>query len=71
MSLGLPQTLAGLQPGVPPHVGPSVSAGDVEQSDTLELGTIRQLEWLPITLHIITSLETEQTQPLTALIIKK
>ena len=52
MSPGFPQTLAGLQSGVrgAPHVGAAVRAGDVEQGDTLELGTSRQLEWLPVTL---------------------
>ena len=47
---GFPQTLAGLQPGVAPHVGAAVRAGDVEQGDTLELGPICQLEELSITL---------------------
>jgi len=49
MSPGFPQTLAGLQPGVAPHVGAAVRAGDVEQGDTLELWPISQLEWLSIT----------------------
>ena len=52
MSLGFPQTLAGLQPRVAPHVGAAVRAGDVEQGDTLELGPISQLERLSITLNI-------------------
>ena len=35
VSLGLLNTLLGLEAGVPPHVGPTVSAGDVEEGDTL------------------------------------
>ena len=64
MSPGFPQTLAGLQPGVAPHVGAAVRAGDVEQGDTLELWPISQLEWLSITLNIRTRLEGRQKQPL-------
>ena len=51
MSLWFPQTLAGLQSGVAPHVCPAVGAGDVEQGDTLELGPICQLERLSINLN--------------------
>ena len=51
MSLWFPQTLAGLQSGVAPHVGAAVRAGDVEQGDTLELGPICQLERLSINLN--------------------
>ena len=40
VAAGFAQTLAGLEPGVPPHVGPPVGAGDVEQGDTLELGPL-------------------------------
>ena len=60
MAAGFAQTLAGLEPGVPPHVGPAVSAGDVEQGDTLELWSISQLERLSITLNMITGLEPVQ-----------
>ena len=52
MSLGLPDALLGLEAGVAPHVGAAVRAGDVEESDTLELGAISQLERLSITLNI-------------------
>ena len=52
MSLGLPDTLLSLETGVAPHVGTAVSAGNVEESDTLELGSISQLERLSITLNI-------------------
>ena len=52
MSLGLPDALLGLEAGVAPHVGAAVCAGDVEESDTLELGPISQLERLSITLNI-------------------
>ena len=52
MSLGLPDALLGLEAGVAPHVGAAVGAGDVEESDTLELGPISQLERLSITLNI-------------------
>ena len=74
MAAGFAQTLAGLEPGVPPHVGPAVSAGDVEQGDTLELGPICQLEWLSINLNIIARLERAekpQKQPLFSPIINK
>ena len=60
MAAGFAQTLAGLEPGVPPHVGPPVGAGDVEQGDTLELWSISQLERLSITLNMITGLEPVQ-----------
>ena len=50
MSPWFPQTLAGLQPRVAPHVGAAVRAGDVEQGDTLELGPICQLEEFAIAL---------------------
>ena len=52
VSLGLPDTLLSLETGVAPHVGTTVSAGNVEESDTLELGSISQLERLSITLNI-------------------
>ena len=52
MSLGLPNTLLGLEAGVSPHVGPAMSAGDVEEGDTLQLRPISQLERLSITLNI-------------------
>ena len=56
MAAGFAQTLAGLEPGVAPHVGAAVSAGDVEQGDTLELGPLSQLEWCPVTLEMRTRL---------------
>ena len=52
MSLGLLDTFLSLQTGDPPHVGPAVGAGDVEEGDTLELRPISQLERLSITLNI-------------------
>ena len=40
--LGLLPLLSGFDCGVAPHVGPAVSAGDVEESDALELGALCQ-----------------------------
>ena len=48
--LGLLPVLPGLDAGVAPHVGAAVRAGDVEERDPLELGTLRQRQGLPVTL---------------------
>ena len=48
--LGLLPLLPGLDRGVAPHVGPAVCAGDVEESDALELGALRQHKGLSVTL---------------------